>query len=194
VLDQWISGYASREQECATPTPRWTPEHRMNMLNLNTMRIMTCNGPIRCPSSWTPEHRMRSLSSLFSPVQSHVPWPNSARNCQQLPQRATTRPKGQKSRFSPSACHRMPFLYLARCGGSGRKMHDSRAFFPSAPFPLLARCANFPSIIEKLRAYPLSKAWTAEHRIAKYRISALNAGGNQFFLSDAEAIIACKRP
>jgi hypothetical protein len=42
------------------------------------------------------------------------------------------------------------FLYLARCGGPGRKMLDLLAFFDSAPFSLMARCANFPEIIEKI--------------------------------------------
>src|SRR4029077_8949654 len=39
--------------------------HRMNS-NLNPMRIVSFNEPIRCPSSWTPEHRMHQRGQLFA--------------------------------------------------------------------------------------------------------------------------------
>jgi hypothetical protein len=44
----------------------------------------------------------------------------------------------------------MPFLEMARCGGANPKTLDMSAFFHSAPFRLMARCAVFLGIIQRL--------------------------------------------
>jgi hypothetical protein len=75
------------------------------------------------------------------------------------------------------------FLYLARCGGPGRKMLDLLAFFDSAPFSLMARCANFPEIIEKIPSALAAPAQPASylpskrvHRPIRGRISSFGGG------------------
>jgi hypothetical protein len=45
----------------------------------------------------------------------------------------------------------MPFLEMARWGGAAGKMLDVRAFFHSAPIPLLARCVNLSRDFENLQ-------------------------------------------
>ena len=81
-------------------------------------------------------------------------------------------PKPRSSRFSSSFWHRMPFLQMARCGGSRSKTLDISLLSHSAPFRVMARCANFPRVIEKLRRSLLA---TIGPRLAKFAGTQRNA-------------------
>src|SRR5260370_9664755 len=44
------------------PLSPWTPEHRITSMIRTPDSVMTCDEPIRCPSSWTPDHWMNAIS------------------------------------------------------------------------------------------------------------------------------------
>jgi hypothetical protein len=62
-------------------------------------------------------------------------------------------PNNQTSRFFPRILTQVATSFgMARWGNQAKTL-DISAYFHSAPFPLMARCADFPRIIEVQRKY-----------------------------------------